>query len=313
MFSASEEGVIREEAEGCQKFRLSNKTGEMERTSYEVFDGIRLVYNDVHMKESHTDLPSAPHTDRILEIDHCIEGRLERSKGDDFFYLSAGDMAIHKNADVEHNTFFPTGHYHGITVVIDLDNAPKCLSCFLKDVNVQPQNIVNRFCTDSDLFIARSNSRLEHIFAELYNVPEEVKTGYFKIKVLEILLFLSAFPIDSREERKAYTLTQVQLAKEVCRYLSEHMEQKIKVDELAKRFHVSATQLQSCFRGVYGESVYSYVRNQKIQSAAVMLKTTDKTVLEIANLHGYENAGKFASVFAEIMGVTPNEYRKENL
>lgn len=312
MFS-DKESEEQTDSGGCKKFHLRNHSGEMEMTSYDVFDGIQLVYNDVHMRESHTDMSSAPRTGRIIEIDHCSEGRLECSKGGDFFYLGKGDLAVHRNADVEHNTFFPTGHYHGITIVIDLDNTPVCLSCFLKDVKVQPENIAHRFCSRQSLFIARSNNRLDHIFAELYNVPEEVKKGYLKIKVLEILLFLSAFPIDNIEKRKPYTPAQVRLAKEACEYISEHTDKRIHVEELANQFHVSATQLQNCFRGVYGDSVLGYIRQQKIHSAAEMLRNTDKTVLEIAGLHGYENSGKFASLFAKIMGTTPNEYRKSQL
>ena len=33
---------------------------------------------------------------------------------------------------------FPTGHYHGVTVTVDPRRAPRCLSCFLEDVEVQP-------------------------------------------------------------------------------------------------------------------------------------------------------------------------------
>ncbi len=296
---------------GCIRFRISNKSGEMERTSYDVFNGIQLVYNDIHMSECHTDVGNVHLTDRILEIDHCREGRLECSKGEEFFYLSQGDLAINRNTNVEHNTFFPTGHYHGLTLIIDLDNAPECLSCFLKDVKIQPENIARRFCEGKDLFIARSSHHLDHIFSELYHVPEEVKTGYFKIKVLEILLFLSAFPIETAETKKSYTLSQVQLAKAVCRYLSKNMNKRICLESLAKEFHVSVSLLQNCFHGVYGESVYDYIRIQKMQSAAQMLITTEKTVLEIAGLHGYENGSKFAAAFFKVMGTTPNKYRKK--
>lgn len=40
-----------------------------------------------------------------------------------------------------------------------------------------------------------------------------------------------------------------------------------------------------------------------------MLEQTDKSVLEIANAHGYENASKFAGVFRKLKGMSPNEYR----
>ncbi len=46
-----------------------------------------------------------------------------------------------------------------------------------------------------------------------------------------------------------------------------------------------------------------------MESAAHMLEHTDKSVMEIANVHGYDNASKFSSVFRSVKGVAPNEYR----
>ena len=37
----------------------------------------------------------------------------------------------------------------------------------------------------------RANESIEHIFSELYSIKENRKPGYLKIKVLELLLFLS--------------------------------------------------------------------------------------------------------------------------
>ena len=37
----------------------------------------------------------------------------------------------------------------------------------------------------------RATPQMEHIFAQLYQVPQSIQRGYFKVKVLELLLFLS--------------------------------------------------------------------------------------------------------------------------
>ena len=118
---------------------------------------------------------------------------------------------------------FPTGHYHGITVTIDPDAAPECLSCFLQDVNVCPSAIIERFCSDSNYFTARSSPQVKHIFSELYSVPENVRKGYFKVKILELLLFLSSLPADP-PKKSGYTRSQIALAQQVCAYLSENCE-----------------------------------------------------------------------------------------
>ena len=61
---------------------------------------------------------------------------------------------------------------------------------------------------------------------------------------------------------------------------------------------------------MYGVPVFSYIRIQKMQAAALQLIHTPLTVMEIAAGCGYDNASKFASAFREIMGETPAEYRK---
>ena len=49
-----------------------------------------------------------------------------------------------------------------------------------------------------------------------------------------------------------------------------------------------------------------------MESAAYMLEYSDKSVIEIAGEHGYDNGSKFASAFRSVKGVTPSEYRQIN-
>lgn len=44
--------------------------------------------------------------------------------------------------------------------------------------------------------------------------------------------------------------------------------------------------------------------------AAVMLKSTQDSVISVANRVGYSNPGKFAAAFKNVLGVMPTEYRK---
>ena len=56
------------------------------------------------------------------------------------------------------------------------------------------------------------------------SVPEEIRKGYFKVKVLELLLFLSALPTERR--RPAYSGAQVRLASAVSEYLLSATEEE---------------------------------------------------------------------------------------
>ncbi len=250
--------------------------------------------------------------DHYFEISYCWEGRLEYNLNNKFCYLTAGDLAITQTNRVSQDIHFPLRHYHGVSIVIDQKSAPKCLSCFLDDVNVEPKELAKKFCDNGRGFIARSNNSFRHIFSELYSVPEEVQRGYFKIKVLELLLFLSIFDVGQDElPDRSYTEAQARLAREIERYITLHTEDHITLKDISTYFHVSETYIKNTFKSVYGISPFAFIREQKMESAAYMLEYTDKSVLEIAGIHGYENGSKFASAFRSIKGMAPNKYRSE--
>lgn len=293
-------------------YRIKESDGDVVMTSYRVFDGIDLIYNDVHTQNCVVERNDVRN---ILQINHCREGRIECSfNKNEFLYLGPGDMSISCKEDAGHDSFFPTGHYHGITVMIDVEKAPECLSCFLDDVNVSPAALVRKFCGDNGFFVARSAECFEHIFSELYSVRDDIKKGYFKVKVLELLLFLSAMDeTETEESSRRCTASQVLLAKKACAYIATKLGERLTIEQLAEKFHVSPTQLKTCYKRVYGVSVYSYIRMQKMLAAERLLKTTDETVLAIANRFGYDNGSKFAKAFRDVIGVSPSEYRlKEN-
>lgn len=295
--------------EGCTAYRIADETGDMVMTSYSVFPGIDIIYNDVHIRSCAVD---RAHVGSILEINHCREGRIECEFRDEFFYLSPGDLSISRKDDAGHASYFPLSHYHGVTIMIDLQRAPDCLACLMDDIDVCPSALAKKFCDGSSCFVMRAQPSVEHIFSELYSVPDCIRKGYFKVKILELLLFLSSMD-PQPERRQTYSKTQVELAKAACRFLSEHMEKKVTITELAERFRVSETQIKNSFKGVYGVSVYAYIRTQKMQAAALTLRKSNFTILEVAGKYGYDNGSKFAKAFRDVMGFAPNEYRDSDL
>ena len=178
----------------------------------------------------------------------------------------------------------------------------------LDDVNVRPRAIAEKFCADSSFFAARASSSVRHIFSELYSVPEDIRKGYFKVKILELLLFLSALPVQ-KPAQTGYSRAQTALAHSICACLQESTEKKITVQELSQRLGASPSLINNCFRGVYGVSPAAYLRAQKMHGAARLLRETDRTVLDIAGQFGYDNASKFAKAFRGVIGVSPAEYR----
>src|SRR5699024_12564566 len=65
-----------------------------------------------------------------------------------------------------------------------------------------------------------ATDQIQHIFLEMYEVEENIKLDYLKIKVLELLLFLSNtdFKIPQRS-RSYYPRKQIELIKEMKKYI----------------------------------------------------------------------------------------------
>ena len=61
-----------------------------------------------------------------------------------YFYLAPGDLVVARASSLPQGSRFPTGHYHGIAVVIDPADAPECLSCILSDVEVRPAALMEK-------------------------------------------------------------------------------------------------------------------------------------------------------------------------
>ena len=71
--------------------------------------------------------------------------------------------------------------------------------------------------------------------------------------------------------------------------------------------------MKKCFRGVYGDSVYSYMKLYRLQVVERLLKESQLNVGEIATQVGYLNPNKFTSAFCAEYGMSPTAWRKKTI
>lgn len=171
---------------------------------------------------------------------------------------------------------------------------------------------IGKYCNDKKPFVIHNEPGIEHIFSELYFVPQQIKGDYYKVKALELLLYLDALQIsESKEERPYFYKGQVEKIKAIHDLITTDLQEHYTMDELAERFQISLTGMKNCFKEVYGDSMYSYLRRYRMNIAATMLRQDSKKgIAEIAGAVGYESPSKFATAFRQVMGQTPMEYRK---
>ena len=96
------------QSDGCAVWQFRNETGDGTMTTYEIFSGVMLAFNDFHMERYECDFVADR---RMLAIDHCREGRIAYPYGDACFFLSPGDLAIGRRSatSVAELLLFATG------------------------------------------------------------------------------------------------------------------------------------------------------------------------------------------------------------
>ena len=68
--------------------------------------------------------------------------------------------------------------------------------------------------------LPRSTVSVVHIFSELYSVPEGIRKGCFKVKILELLLLLLS-ALDTDSNARSFTRSQVRPAEQVGAFIAD--------------------------------------------------------------------------------------------
>jgi AraC-like DNA-binding protein len=81
------------------------------------------------------------------------------------------------------------------------------------------------------------------------------------------------------------------------------------VDDLANAAGLSRAHFSREFRAAFGESPHSYLLTRRMERAAALLRTTDRSVTDICFSVGLQSVGSFTSSFKRTFGKTPLAYR----
>jgi AraC-like DNA-binding protein len=301
--------------ESCAVFQIENETGNGVVSIYYAFPGLQLFYSDLHLSRitDHDELTADMSPD-ILVINHCREGRFEcEFRHGGCGYIGDGDMAITRAPMPIRNSSYPLAHYHGITIVLDIPGATESIEnalAFLGAPHIDLRALQARLLAERHFFIMRSSEAIAHIFSELYNAPNELKESYIRLKLIELLLFLSVTEPGEENRRGYFYRTRVKAVKAMRDYMTANLDRQITLHELSDRFGVPLTAMKSCFKSEFGTPIHAYMREYRMQTAAALLRETDEPIAGIAAKVGYDSHAQFSAAFKSVMGSAPSEYRK---
>lgn len=109
-----------------------------------------------------------------------------------------------------------------------------------------------------------------------------------------------------------YKASQEEIVRNVHHYLTEHLSERITIEELSRKFLLNATTLKNVFKQIYGTTIAAHMRIHRLEQAALLLQTTTDEIASIAQAVGYDSASRFTTAFREMYGETPTEFRKSH-
>ena len=85
------------------------------------------------------------------------------------------------------------------------------------------------------------------------------------------------------------------------------------IDLICKKMMLSRSHIQHLYKSFFGTSILSDVQKGRIEYAEYLLASTDMTVTAISHSCGYESDVHFMRLFKKATGITPSDFRKNNL
>lgn len=95
-------------------------------------------------------------------------------------------------------------------------------------------------------------------------------------------------------------------------YITLHPEKNLTREEMCGMCDVSESTLRRLFKTHMGKSIYEFIKETKVIYAAHLLMASTIPISEIGYRLGYESPSYFTKTFREVIGVSPQEYRKSS-
>ena len=145
-------------------------------------------------------------------------------------------------------------------------------------------------------FQSRSN-----YLSELLGLPGLSDVGRWFVEKIKA----AAFWVSNKHEEQS--MSAVNKAKQ---YIDENYMKELTLDDVSRVVNISSYYFSKVFKEETGENFIDYLTKLRIEAAKNLLKTTNKSMKEIALEVGYPDPNYFSRNFKKYTGKTPTDYAK---
>lgn len=261
-----------------------------------------------HKKMEVQGISKTPHIDMFFCVGDGIEWEFEGNR--DQFELSNGEsfFAKAKNREnIKRCTYLPERNFNFMEIKIH----PKKFHQITENIEKE----WNTFCNgkkDEIFYRDKITPSIQVALQQILNCPYEngLKNIYMEGKILEILAIYLNERIYQQERHNSIKLSNEDVASlyKAKEILDNNLVDPPTLTSLSKMICLNEFKLKNGFKEIFGDTVYAYVIDKRLETARLLLEKKNMQVSEVVSLVGYANASHFASAFRKKFGVNPKEY-----
>lgn len=160
--------------------------------------------------------------------------------------------------------------------------------------------------------LLRTTYEMNILPEHLYGTPVHLYGELFKkhtldeiVKWYEDLVIRTCVVVN---EKKALRVSNV--IESAVGYIRKNCHKDISLSDVADFVNLNPSYLSRLFKEETGTPFIEYVRNTKMDLAKELLRNSNKKIYEICEALGYQNVQYFSTIFKNVVGMTPLEYKK---
>lgn len=172
-----------------------------------------------------------------------------------------------------------------------------------------------RTAGDHFIFQARFSARLAAVLHEIINIPWEAPCAglYAEAKVLELISLQleqliqapsSAWPAADLDQTARRGISRVR------DMLTDNLQAPPSLADMSREAGMSHVKLNRCFKQMYGQTVFEYLRQARLDEARRLLCRDSCSLAEAAQMAGFSDQSHLNRCFKRHFGVTPGLYRR---
>lgn len=296
-------------------FSISEKLKKAFKEEIELRDGLKLVINDYKLKKNISvdfSVERAP-----LEFAFCVSGKmtveinsqenlssfLEISQGTcAIFYLpnTSGKLNLHGQERLTVLSIHISTDYLKQFIENEMEYLPDKIKVLLSSNQAKPFVITSRI---SPLMKIALNQITE-------DFSSSARKMFLEAKSLELMtLLINQISDNYKANDDIISQGDIEKIKIIEKIINDNIAEVPSLFELARIAEMTHTKLNKIFKKEFGQTVFSYIRNRRLEMAKVMLEA-GKNVTEAAYELGFSSPAHLSREFVKKFGINPKSYQK---